>query len=108
MNDITYTVELMVEENLDLLRESQRNFGGVYVAILDVGVGHSVEVELDDSNLAFSLHTGDFVMSEEDHLETLAKIHHTVAEVLRTNEIKILTYGEFTVAIDRYYEKQGM
>ena len=56
MEEFTKKVKFLIEQNKGNIIDSYNKYGGVYLARIDMGEdGTSVELELDDGNIAFSL-----------------------------------------------------
>lgn len=57
MKDIADKVDFLIQKNKENLLDSQSKYGGVYIARINLGqdLGFSIEVELNEGSIAFSL-----------------------------------------------------
>lgn len=79
-------LQRLYEENESELQESQKKYGGVYVARIEADDGLDLEVELDQGNIAFTLRyeTASFLdgSTPEDRYQELV-------DFLESNEISV-------------------
>lgn len=96
MRKIDSTIQLLIDRNKPELLDSHLKYGGVYLASINMlEDGESVEVELHEGSIAFSIREDEF--PDED-------VYEAVNNLLRVNGIGVYTcHASFEEAMDRYH-----
>lgn len=92
------SADLSISNNLLSLLEAQREYGGVYMAILpsiDDGI-YALEIEVNEGTIALTWHTGTKVLkearAEADYFESVLKRHGVHVYKLRSDWDKALGF----------------
>lgn len=82
MKNIKEKIDFLIKENLNNLLDSQAQSKGVYIAHIDMGADEtSLEVELDEGNIAFSL------MVKNNECPDCGKNEFSANQVCRVNVV---------------------